>query len=280
MYNCRMPQPSPLESLLGTMPSLLVGFSGGVDSALLAVVARRTLGRDGTIAAIGVSPSLASGQLEGALAIAREFDLNVEQVQTAEFANPAYVANPVDRCYHCKAELWRALTELAAERDMAVVADGTNLDDSGDHRPGLRAATEFAIRSPLAEAGYTKAAIRSEARALDIPIWNAPAAPCLSSRVLYGLSVTPMRVRQVEEGESFLRSLGIDGDLRVRHRGPEARIEADPKVFERIRRQRDRIGERLLQLGFDRVTLDLRGYRRGSLLDVGAAPVELIAEVS
>jgi uncharacterized protein len=273
-----MPQPSQLESLLAAMPSLLVGFSGGVDSALLAVVARRTLGRDRTIAAIGVSPSLATDQLGRALEIAREFDLNVEQVRTAEFANPAYVANPVDRCYHCKVELWRALTLVAAERDMAVVADGTNLDDGGDHRPGLRAATEFAIRSPLAEARYTKAAIRSEARVLGIPIWDAPAAPCLSSRVLYGLSVTPERVRQVEEGESFLRSLGIDGDLRVRHRGAEARIEADPKVFERIRRQRDRIGERLMQLGFDRVTLDLRGYRRGSLLDVGEAPVELIAE--
>jgi uncharacterized protein len=248
-----------------------------VDSALLAVVARRVLGRDRAISAIGISPSLASGQLEQAVSIARDFDLEFEQVRTAEFANPAYVANPVDRCYHCKTELWRALKTLAVARGMAVVADGTNIDDTGDHRPGAKAAAEFAVRSPLAEAGYTKMAIRAEAKALGIPIWDAPAAPCLSSRVLYGLSVTPERVRQVEASETFLRELGIAGDLRVRHRGAEARIEAEPAEFERVRRHRDRIGARLTALGFERVTLDLRGYRRGSLLGADEAPLELLA---
>lgn len=277
MYNCRMVQPTPLEPLIAAMPSVLVGFSGGVDSALVAVVARRVLGRERAIAAIGVSPSLASGQLEQALTIAERFDLHLEQVHTEEFTNPAYVANPINRCYHCKTELWRALTALAVARRIAVVADGSNLDDEDDHRPGRVAAGEFSVCSPLADAGYTKAAIRTEAKALGIPIWDAPAAPCLSSRVLYGLHVTPERVRQVEASETFLRELGIAGDLRVRHRGTEARIETDPSQFDLIRRYRAQIGARLTELGFARVTLDRRGYRRGSLLDAGQAPLELLA---
>jgi uncharacterized protein len=248
-----------------------------VDSALLAVAARRVLGPQRAIAAIGVSPSLASGQLEQALGIAEQFDLLVEQVRTAEFANPDYVANPANRCYHCKIELWRTLTAVARERGMAVVADGTNADDLGEHRPGVQAADQFGVRSPLAEAGYTKAAVRAEARALGIPVWDAPAAPCLSSRVMYGLTVTPERVRQVEASEAFLRELGVAGDLRVRHRGGEARIEAAPAEFDRLRRHRDRIGVRLRELGFERITLDLRGYRRGSLLQSGEPPLELIA---
>ena len=273
-----MCSPSRLETLIAALPSLLVGYSGGVDSALLAVVARRVLGRGRSIAAIGVSASFPAVQHEQALDIARQFDLDLLEVPTDELSDPDYVANAPSRCYFCKSELWGKLTAIAGERGIAVVADGTNADDLGEHRPGLRAAAEYGIRSPLAEAGYTKADIRAEARALRIPIWDAPAAPCLSSRLLYGLSVTPQRLRQVEAGEALLRSLGVEGDLRVRHRGDEARIEVAPSQFERVRAGRDRVAEGLLGLGFARVTLDLCGYRRGALLDPGGSALEVLAE--
>ncbi len=142
----------------------------------------------------------------------------------------------------------------------------------------MRAATERDIRSPLAEAGYAKVEVRAAARALGLPNWDAPAAPCLSSRVLYGLSVTPERLRQVEEGETTLRGLGVEGDLRVRHRGREARIEVSPSQFPRVRRHRETIAERLLALGFDRVTLDLRGYQRGSLLSTDEPALEFLTQ--
>lgn len=273
-----MPDRTSLEAAIAEYPSLLVGFSGGVDSALLAVVARRVLGKQQAVAAIGWSPSFAALQYDQALDVARRFDVELARVETHEFDNHDYVANPQNRCYHCKTELWAALTALARERGLAAVADGTNADDLDDHRPGLRAAAEHGIRSPLAEAGFTKDDIRREAKVLGIPIWDAPAAPCLSSRVMYGLSVTPRRVRQVEESEAFLRQLGVQGDLRVRHRDDEGRIEVAPEEFGRLRLHRNAIGERLQAIGFRRVTLDLRGYRRGSLLDASDVPLEVLAE--
>lgn len=273
-----MPTGSKLEALVEKFPSVLVGYSGGVDSALLAVTARRALGRDHALAALGVSASYPAAQRAQALEIARQFDLDLLEVATDELDDPRYVANAPSRCYFCKRELWGKLTEIARVRGIAVVADGTNADDLWEHRPGVRAARQHGIRSPLAEAGYTKADVRAEARALGLPIWDAPAAPCLSSRIMYGLSVTTDRLRQVEEGEALLRSLGVRGDLRVRHRGQEARIEVAPSEFERVREHRERLGRMLLGLGFRRVTLDLCGYRRGSLLTGQAAEVELLAE--
>jgi uncharacterized protein len=187
------------------------------------------------------------------------------------------VANAPSRCYFCKRELWTKLGAVARERGIAVVADGTNADDLGHHRPGLQAAAEFEIRSPLAEAGYTKADVRAEARALGIPVWDAPAAPCLSSRIRYGLSVTAGRLRQVEQGEALLRSLGVVGDLRVRHWGEEARIEVQPSQFPVVRAHRERVATELLGLGFQRVALDLGGYRSGSLLTGKAPELEALA---
>ncbi len=257
-------------------PSVLIGYSGGVDSALLAVVARRTLGRDRVLAALGVSESLPAAQRQQAGAIARRFDVPVLEVPTFELDDPNYAANPTNRCYFCKSELWRRLAAVARERAIAVIADGTNADDLGEHRPGAQAATEFAVRSPLAEAGYTKAEVRSEAKTLNIPIWDAPAAPCLSSRVLYGIAVTPERLAQVEAAEALLREVGVTGDLRVRHRGAEARIEVSLTELPKVRAESDRVSAQLLELGFDRVTLDLGGYRRGSFLGE-AAPLELLA---
>lgn len=269
---------STLESIVATFPSVLIGYSGGVDSALLAVVARRLLGRERSVAAMGISSSYAAQQRAQALAVAREFDLQLLEVQTAELGDPRYAANPTNRCFFCKQELWEKLAQVARERGIAVVADGTNTDDLGEHRPGLAAAAARGVRSPLAEAGYTKADVRAEARSLGIPIWDAPAAPCLSSRLQYGVAVTPERLRQVEEGEELLRSLGVRGDLRVRHRGDEARIEVSQQSVRHVRRHRQTIADGLLALGFSRVTLDLRGYRRGSLLGPESTEVELLAE--
>jgi uncharacterized protein len=273
-----MPAGSRLETLLATFPSILVGYSGGVDSALLSVVARRVLGRERAVAAMGLSASYPAVQREQAVAVARQFDLDLVEVTTDELSDPRYIANAPSRCYFCKQELWTKLGNLARERGLAVVADGTNADDLNHHRPGLEAARESGVRAPLAEAGLTKADVRAEARALGIPIWDAPAAPCLSSRVMYGLSVTRDRLRQVEDGEAYLRDLGVRGDLRVRHRGAEACIEVLPNQFERVRAHQDAIAARLVALGFHRVTLDLRGYRRGSLLGEEQARLELLAE--
>ena len=271
-----MPTRSHLAQLIATYPSVLVGYSGGVDSALLAVVARRTLGKDRAPAALGISPSYPHAQHEQALDIARQFDLDVIEVRTAEMDDPDYVANAPSRCYFCKRELWAKLRAVADARGIAIVADGTNADDLGEHRPGLRAANERGVRSPLADAGYTKLLVRAEARALGMPIWDAPAAPCLSSRIQYGITVTPERLRQVEAGEELLRQLGVTGDLRVRHRGGEARLEVTPAEFQRVRHHRATIAARLLDLGFEQVTLDLDGYRRGSLLGSGEPRLELL----
>jgi uncharacterized protein len=257
---------SPLELVLTGYDSLLIGFSGGVDSALLTVVARKVLGKDRTVAAVGTSPSLPSAQLEQARQIASQFDLNIHEIRTDELDDPHYVANTTQRCYYCKRELWTKLVEAAKELGMSAVAEGTNADDLGEHRPGLAAANEFGIVKPLAEAGYTKDMVREEARKLGIPIWDAPAAPCLSSRLLYELPVTPERLSQVEDGEAFLRRLGVDGDLRVRHRGSEARIEVANSEFDKIREAKAAISDEFTKLGFAQVTLDLSGYQRGSLL--------------
>lgn len=267
-----------MRELLAGFPSVLVGFSGGVDSAVLAVLARQVLGRSRAVAALGASPSLAQDQREQAVNLARQFDLDLVLVSTDELSDPGYVANAPSRCYFCKRQLWAKLSAVARERELAVLADGTNADDLGEHRPGLGAAREFGVRSPLAEAGCAKADVRRLARALELPIWNAPAQPCLASRIMYGLSVTPIRLRQVEAGERLLRSLGVEGDLRVRHRGEEARIEVVPSAFERVRAHRERIAQAFRTLGFARVTLDLLGYRRGSLLGAGEPPLEVLAE--
>jgi uncharacterized protein len=271
---------SRLEAVVATYPSVLVGYSGGVDSALLAVVARRVLGFNRAVAALGISASYPEAQHEQALAVARGFDLHLLEVPTNELSDPNYVANAPSRCYFCKRELWGKLVAAARERNLAIVADGTNASDLGEHRPGLQAAAEYQIRSPLAEAGYTKADVRAEARALGIPVWAAPAAPCLSSRIMYGLRVTPGRLRQVEAGEALLRALGIEGDLRVRHRGDEARIEVQPSQFRRVRAHRDQLAIHFLDAGFASITLDLRGYRRGSFLAGEAPELEVLGQAT
>jgi uncharacterized protein len=251
--------------LLG-LGRVLLGYSGGVDSALLAVVGRRALGPDRFLAVIGRSASYPEVQRRMAVELARRFDVPLLEVDTAELADPRYLENPTNRCYFCKAELWLRLGAIARVRGFDTIIDGTNADDLGEHRPGLRAAAEHRVRSPLAELGWRKPAVRAASRALGLPTWDAPAAPCLSSRVVYGLQITPARLRQVEQGEAYLRSLGVTGDLRVRHHGDRARIEASPAEFDRIRDAWEAVRACFSGLGFEEVELDPAGYRRGGLL--------------
>jgi pyridinium-3,5-biscarboxylic acid mononucleotide sulfurtransferase len=255
-----------LRNLVREFPSALIGYSGGVDSALLAVVLRQELGSDRTLAVIGRSASYPEAQWRTAHDIARQFDLPLLEVETHELDDPNYLANPTNRCFFCKQELWTRLAAVARERRMAVVCDGTNADDLGEHRPGRAAGIAAGVRSPLAEAGMTKAEIRAAAHALGIPVWDAPAAPCLSSRVQYGLQITRGRLRQIEDAESFLRELGVRGDLRVRHLGDAARIEVEPDWIGWLDKRMPAVVARLESLGFAQVSLDPQGYRRGSLL--------------
>jgi len=257
---------SALRALVNTFPSALVGYSGGVDSACLAVVLRQELGRERMLAVIGRSPSYPQAQWQAARDAAAQFDVPLLEVDTQELGDPDYAANPTNRCFFCKRELWARLTEVARARGFAVVCDGTIADDLLEHRPGRAAGEQAAIRSPLAEAGMSKADVRAAARDLGLPVWNAPAAPCLSSRVAYGLAITPSRLRQVETAEAYLRSLGVTGDLRVRHRGDRARIEAEPAWIAWLTERSETITQRLVALGFPVVEIDPRGYRRGSLI--------------
>jgi pyridinium-3,5-biscarboxylic acid mononucleotide sulfurtransferase len=258
-----------LENLyahLLNLGSAVLGFSGGVDSALLAVAGTRALGPERFLAVMGRSASYPAVQAEAALALVRDYDIPLLQVDTHELDDGRYLQNSTERCYFCKSELWTRLASIAEARGYRDVIDGTNADDLGEHRPGLRAAAEHQIRSPLAELGWSKAQVRSAARKLGLPNWDAPAAPCLSSRVQYGLEITSERLRQVEEGEAFLRKLGVVGDLRVRHHGSQARLEVQPDQMERVRANWSAVHQVFGSLGFDEVELDPAGYRRGGLL--------------
>lgn len=258
-----------LEALLDTIRpyhSGLIGYSGGVDSTLVAVAARRALGREHVLAAIGRSASYPDDQREAAAALAVRFDIPFVELATHELEDPNYLANPTNRCFYCKTELWSRLGALAAEHGLSVVCDGTNADDVHEHRPGFAAGKLAGVRSPLAEAGFTKTDVRAAARALGIPNWDTPAAPCLSSRVQYGIAITPRRLKQVADGEAFLRELGVRGNLRVRHRGTTASVEVDPEWLTWVEARREAVTSRLLALGFEGVDIDPRGYRRGSLI--------------
>jgi uncharacterized protein len=253
------------QHLLG-LGKVVLGYSGGVDSALLAVVASDTLGPERFLAVIGRSPSYPEVQWRAAVQLAERYQVPLLELDTRELDDPRYLRNDTDRCYFCKSELWGRLEQVARRRGFDTIADGTNADDLAEHRPGLRAGRETSVRSPLAELGWTKDAVRAASRELGLPTWDAPAAPCLSSRVRYGLAITAQRLRQVEEGEAFLRSLGVAGDLRVRHFGNRASVEVAGSEMPRLRSQWDSVDRFFAGLGFDRVELDSQGYRRGRLL--------------
>lgn len=261
-----MKELAALEGWFRPLDRAILGFSGGVDSAVVAVVGASVLGPDRFLAVIGRSASYPAVQWIAARALAREFSIPVREIETDELDDPSYRVNNPDRCYYCKRELWGKLATVAAEFGADLVLDGTNVDDLGGHRPGRPAGREAGVRSPLVELGWTKATVRSAAGALGLPIWNAPASPCLSSRIQYGLEVTPGRLEQVERAEAFLRGLGVVGDLRVRHLGRTARIEVGPAMFGLVDAASDVVARRFREIGFDAVTRDPDGYRRGSLL--------------
>lgn len=250
---------------------VLLGYSGGVDSALLAVVARQALGPDRFLAVVGRSASYPEAQWRAAVDLAGRYDLPLLEVDTGELADPRYLGNSSNRCYFCKTELWARLGEVASAGGFDTIVDGTNADDLGEHRPGLRAADEHGIRSPLAELGWSKADVREASRTLGLPTWDAPAAPCLSSRVAYGIAITPRRLRQVEDGEAYLRALGVTGDLRVRHHGDRARLELAPDQMARVRHEWTAVERFFGDLGFAAVELDPAGYRRGGLLSLASS---------
>jgi uncharacterized protein len=247
--------------------SVLVGYSGGVDSTYLAVVARETLGRSAVIAVLGRSPSVPNDQSDNARTLAAERDIDLRIVETGEVEDPRYAANPVNRCYFCKSVLWDVLCPLARDHGMAVVVDGTNADDLSEYRPGARAAAEQGVQSPLALFGLTKSEIRELSRSRGLSTWSQPSAPCLASRIPYGTPVTPERLAQVDRAERALRALGITGNVRVRHHGDLARIELDaPLIDEWLKPDQARLlAQSIRQAGFQRVALDLRGFRSGSL---------------
>ena len=257
-----------LKALLQSYGSCLVAYSGGVDSVFLARVAHDALGHR-ALAAIADSPSLPRRELQEALDIAAEFNFPVRVIKTQEFANENYTANPANRCYFCKHELFEELTPLAKVEKFAVVAYGENASDIGDFRPGAKAAAEFQVRAPLKEAGLTKAEIRELSAQLGLPTADKPQMACLSSRVPYGEMVTPEKLRMIEQAEYVLRDLGFH-DVRVRHHEMQkqnlARIEVAPAELAKFLAHgtADRIASALKQIGYAHVTLDLQGYRRGS----------------
>ena len=255
-----------LNEILGSMGSMLIGYSGGVDSALLALAAHKVLGQN-AIAVTADSESYASGELEAASRIAGNFGMRHLVVRTRELDNPDYASNPTNRCYFCKQELFTHLNRMARELGVNHLAYGQNLDDVGDFRPGAVAADEFEVRAPLREAGLSKADVRALAKRWDLEVWNRPAMACLSSRFPYGTPITAESLQMVDRAEAALRNLGFE-ELRVRHHDVIARIELDVESLESLlqnTRVKAELVKELRAAGYEKVTIDLRGFRTGSM---------------
>jgi len=253
-----------LQQWFRQFPSALVAYSGGVDSALLMAAAHAALGKN-ALACIGASPSYPERELASALKVATDLGANVRVVNTEEHLDPRYAANPANRCYFCKSELYTRLKQIADAENIAVIVDGNNASDAAaNDRPGWLAGRERGIRSPLAELGITKDQVRELAKSIGLPVWDKPAMPCTSSRVPHGTPIVPGMLKQIEAAESALLTLGF-GQLRVRHHGDVARIELPAQDFIRAIEMRDEITSAVKSSGYKFVSLDLTPFKSGSL---------------
>ncbi|MDE0078213.1 MAG: ATP-dependent sacrificial sulfur transferase LarE [Caldilineaceae bacterium] len=261
-----------MRAALRAYGAVIVAYSGGVDSAVVMAVAYQELGGrsasagngSGALACIGVSPSYPAREMRDAVALADEIGVPYRLVETEEYLDPNYAANPNNRCYFCKSELHNRLHEILQQEDWGIVCDGTNASDMGDDRPGMVAARERGVRSPLLEAGITKPEVRAIARHLGLPVWDKPAMACLSSRVPHGTPIDPQLLRQIEAAEDVLVALSLR-QFRVRHHGEIARLELPPEDFPTVLAHYEQIVAGIKAAGYRYVTLDLAGFRSGGL---------------
>jgi len=255
-----------LKQLLHKFGRVVVAYSGGVDSTFLLKAAVDTLGTENVLACIAKGPSLPKSQYLRAVKLAKKINVKIQAIKQTEMADAAYADNKADRCFYCKSHLFEILTRIAKEKKFNYVICGHNFDDIKDYRPGNQAAKKYGIYSPLMEAKLTKEDIRQLSRQLGLPTANIPASPCLASRIMYGLKITTQKLKQIEQAEEFLKKFGLV-EFRVRHHDEIARIEVHPQDFKKIAAEpnRPKIIKKLKSLGFKYITIDLQGFRSGSL---------------
>src|SRR5215213_355083 len=267
-HECATSKEQRLREIFRTLDSVIVAYSGGVDSSYVAYIANAELGPR-AICITGESASLPSYQQAEIDRVVSKFGFHHEVIQTEELEHPGYQANNADRCYFCKDELYGKLEALAASRGVACIVDGSTTDDLGDFRPGRQAAKQHAVRSPLIEVSLSKSEVRELSRLADLPTWDKPASPCLSSRIAYGTTVTIERLSKIDRGEEILREFGFR-EFRVRHHDTLVRLEIAPSEMDRVLRKEvvEQLAARFRELGFKYVTLDLQGFRSGSMNEV------------